>query len=194
MDLSKPGIEPVSPALQGGFLVTTEPSMKVPKFWKSWLLNINPKEFPSSHLETQLKFMLTLTEACVCMYVCVCVCVCVFVQLCPTPWTVAHQVPLSMEYSRQEYWSGLLFPYSRGSSWPRERTQISCFGRWSHFRNPNWGFTVCNLSLTSCWFLRTLIILDIPKHLCLWILIQRCFPSLSSDLWPLPYGAKMWSV
>ena len=27
-----------------------------------------------------------------------------------TPWTVAHQVPLSMEFSRQEYWSGLPFP------------------------------------------------------------------------------------
>ena len=27
-----------------------------------------------------------------------------------TPWTVAHQVPLSVEFSRQEYWSGLPFP------------------------------------------------------------------------------------
>ena len=27
-----------------------------------------------------------------------------------TSWTVAHQDPLSMEFSRQEYWSGLLFP------------------------------------------------------------------------------------
>ena len=26
-----------------------------------------------------------------------------------TPWTIAHQAPLSMEFSRQEYWSGLLF-------------------------------------------------------------------------------------
>ena len=26
-----------------------------------------------------------------------------------TPWTVAHQAPLSMELSRQEYWSGLPF-------------------------------------------------------------------------------------
>ena len=33
-----------------------------------------------------------------------------FVWLFPTPWTVAHQAPLSMEFSRQEYWSGLLFP------------------------------------------------------------------------------------
>ena len=30
-----------------------------------------------------------------------------------TPWTVAHQAPLSMEFSRQEYWSGLPFPSSR---------------------------------------------------------------------------------
>ena len=27
-----------------------------------------------------------------------------------TPWAVAHQVPLSMEFSRQEYWSGLPRP------------------------------------------------------------------------------------
>ena len=26
------------------------------------------------------------------------------------PWTVAHQAPLSMGFSRQEYWSGLLCP------------------------------------------------------------------------------------
>ena len=28
-----------------------------------------------------------------------------------TPWTVARQAPLSMGFSRQEYWSGLPFPY-----------------------------------------------------------------------------------
>ena len=27
-----------------------------------------------------------------------------------TPWTVAHQAPLSLGFSRQEYWSGLPFP------------------------------------------------------------------------------------
>ena len=27
-----------------------------------------------------------------------------------TPWTVVHQAPLSLEFSRQEYWSGLPFP------------------------------------------------------------------------------------
>ena len=32
------------------------------------------------------------------------------IQLFATPWTVARQAPLSMEFSRQEYWSGLPFP------------------------------------------------------------------------------------
>ena len=27
-----------------------------------------------------------------------------------TPWTVDYEAPLSMEFSRQEYWSGLPFP------------------------------------------------------------------------------------
>ena len=31
-------------------------------------------------------------------------------QLFATPWTVAHQALLSMEFSRQECWSGLPFP------------------------------------------------------------------------------------
>ena len=34
-----------------------------------------------------------------------------FVQLFGTPWTVAQQAPPSMEFSRQEYWSGLPFPF-----------------------------------------------------------------------------------
>ena len=32
------------------------------------------------------------------------------VQFFMTPWTVAHQAPLSIEFLRQEYWSGLPFP------------------------------------------------------------------------------------
>ena len=32
------------------------------------------------------------------------------VRLFVTPWTVAYKAPLSMEFSRQEYWNGLPFP------------------------------------------------------------------------------------
>ena len=44
-----------------------------------------------------------------------------------TPWTVAHQVPLSMRFSRQEYSSQELSPYrilSQGSSRPRDQTRL----------------------------------------------------------------------
>ena len=49
---------------------------------------------------------------CVCVCVCVCmrVCACRSVWLFATPWTVARQAPLAMEFPRQEYWSGLPFP------------------------------------------------------------------------------------
>ena len=34
------------------------------------------------------------------------------IQLFGTPWTAAHQAPLSMGLSREEYWGGLPFPFS----------------------------------------------------------------------------------
>ena len=57
------------------------------------------------------------------------------VWLFATPWTVAYQVPSSMEFSRQEYWSGLPFPspiiivptINRvHSAWLRHSTNQSC--------------------------------------------------------------------
>ena len=47
------------------------------------------------------------------------------VRLVVTPWTVALQAPLSMGFSRQAYWSGLPCPPPGGSSWTRDRTQVS---------------------------------------------------------------------
>ena len=53
----------------------------------------------------------------VCVCVCVCVCVhthaCCNIQFFVTPWTIAHWVPLSIGFPRQEYWSRLPFPTSR---------------------------------------------------------------------------------
>ena len=45
-----------------------------------------------------------------CVHVCVCVQSLRRVWLFVTPWTIARQAPLSMQFSRQEYWSGLPFP------------------------------------------------------------------------------------
>ena len=43
-----------------------------------------------------------------------------------TPWTVAWQAPLLMEFSRQEYWCGLLFPISGDLPDSRARIHDSC--------------------------------------------------------------------
>ena len=55
-----------------------------------------------------------------------------------TPWTVAHQAPLAMEFSRQKYWSGLPFPstgdipdklgQTLGDS--REQGSLECCSPW----------------------------------------------------------------
>ena len=52
-----------------------------------------------------------VTVLCVCVCVCVCVCDRLFshVQLFVASWTVTHQAPLPMEFSRQEYWSRVPF-------------------------------------------------------------------------------------
>ena len=39
-----------------------------------------------------------------------CLCLLSGVQVFATPWTVAHQAPLSMVFFRQEYWSGMPLP------------------------------------------------------------------------------------
>ena len=69
----------------------------------------------------------------VCVYVCVCVCVLSHVQFFVILWTVALQASLLMKFSRQEYWSGLLFPTPEGlDPGPRDQAHISfisCIGR-----------------------------------------------------------------
>ena len=69
----------------------------------------------------------------------VCVCVCAHtpshfshVQLFAILWTVAHQAPLSMGFSRQEYWNGLPCLPPGDLSDPRiePTSHISCIGEW----------------------------------------------------------------
>ena len=82
-DLPTPGIEPASlasPALADGFFTTMPPGK--PQVLITYLF-----------------------------YICACVLSCFsYVRLTVTPWTVAHQTALSKGFSRQEYWSVLLFP------------------------------------------------------------------------------------
>ena len=46
------------------------------------------------------------------------------VQLFTTSWTVGHEVPLSMEFCKQEYWMGLPFPTPGGL--PNPGIELAC--------------------------------------------------------------------
>ena len=63
------------------------------KSWKSFLISLFPLQLSSVQLLSH-------------------------VPLFATPWTVAHQAPLSMGFSRQEHQSGLPFPPPRDLSHP----------------------------------------------------------------------------
>ena len=53
------------------------------------------------------------------------------VRLLATQWTAAYQAPLSVGFSRQEYWSGLPFPSPMHESekWKWSRSVVSDFSR-----------------------------------------------------------------
>ena len=82
----------------------------------------------------------------------------VWVLSCPTlcdPMdSMARQTPLSLGFSGNEYWSGLPFSSSRGSSWPRVRTCVSCVGRWIFHHWATWGVHKCRVKTR------------IPGHFC----------------------------
>ena len=58
-----------------------------------------------------------------------CVCVLSHVLLFATPWTVANQAPLSIEFSRQEHWSGLPFPTP--GEWIGDGENADVGGQWA---------------------------------------------------------------
>ena len=63
---------------------------------------------------------------------------CSHVWLFATPWTAAHQAPLSMEFSRQEYWSRLPFA-TLGKSFPlRDWNHVSCISRQILYHCTTW--------------------------------------------------------
>ena len=72
-----------------------------------------------------------------------------------TSWTVARQAPLSLGFLRQEYWSGLPFPPAGESSWPKDRTHLSCIvgGILHHYAASRHGaasFFYCHICCNSC--------------------------------------------
>ena len=48
------------------------------------------------------------------------------IQLFATPWTVARQAPLSMGILQARILEWVVMPSSKGSSQPKDQTQVSC--------------------------------------------------------------------
>ena len=73
---------------------------------------------------------------------CVCACTlsCSIVSDSGTTWTVACQASLSMEFSKQEYWSELLFPTPEylPDSGIKPVSLVSCIGRWILYHCAIW--------------------------------------------------------
>ena len=82
-----------------------------------------------------------------------------------TLWTVAHQAPVSMGFSRQEYWTGLLFPSPGDLPGDSEgQGSLACCSLWGRkeldtteqLNNPTttpragMGLFICESPLSSC--------------------------------------------
>ena len=92
-------------------------------------------------------------------YVCVCAVLNCFscVRLSATPWTVAHQAPLPMGFSRPEYWRGMPCPSPGGSSWKSRKqaciSKVSCTGERALYRWCCWGAMCVSLCVCVCAFI-----------------------------------------
>ena len=102
------------------------------------------------------------------------------VWLCVTPWTVARQAPLSMEILQAGVLEWVAFPFSRGSSQPRNPTGVSCIAGGFFTSWATRGPTVL------CWFLPYNVHQPLSIHMC---------PPSGSSLPPLPappVGTECW--
>ena len=90
------------------------------------------------------------------------------VWLCATPWTGAYQVPPSMGFSRQEYWSRVPVPFKAKIDWT---AWIQAFLNWWSIGVilKSFGYTVC-LSFLFSNYLFILSLSNLPNSLIFYIL------------------------
>ena len=81
-----------------------------------------------------------------------------------TPWTVAHQAPLFMGFSRQEYWSGLPCPPPRDLPDPRSNLYSLCFHHWQAGSLPQMPRGKPNHFVSSVQFSRSVVSDSLRPH------------------------------
>ena len=109
------------------------------------------------------------------------------VRLCAILWTLAHQAPLSMGFSRQEYWSGLPFPSLGDLPDPEDRTRVSCTDRQILNHRDTWDYG-SGINLLTGWVppLSHIVVLNKP-------MVAKGFPcSLVDKESPFYAGDPGW--
>ena len=127
-----------------------------------------------------------------------------------TPWTVAHQAPLSMGFSRHEYWSGLRFPSSGDLPQSGIKPLTKKYLKHTGDVNPvpiDTGGTACGYrwiwgNVFGVCFFQNKLLAHISVYLVLTILIFESFstclvlkPALKKNVWknyPAFYRVNVW--
>ena len=111
-----------------------------------------------------------------------------------TPWTIAHQAPLSIRFSRQEYWSELPGPPPGDPPRPRDPTHISCICRQGLYHSCHLGSPreMCNqITWLYTWEWHNMV-----NQLCVFSSLSRATPWTVARQAPLSVGfsrQEYWS-
>ena len=111
--------------------------------------------------------------------VCVCMCMLSCAWLFAIPWTVVCQVPLSIEFSGQEYWSGFPFPIPRDLPNPGIKPESPLLVRGLLSSVAPGNPPVLSGSIINIMFL-SLVLMLIPffsNYVCSWL---NCSPAVNS--------------
>ena len=105
------------------------------------------------------------------------------VRLFVSPWTVAHQAPPSMGFSRQEYWSGLPFPFPGDLPNPGIKPRSPALQADALTSEPPGKQTV--LQMESFRDYTPFLTFSVPTH------IMLVVPHIIMAAWPLDIGVTL---
>ena len=123
---------------------------------KTSLLISNQNMNKFHHLTMKIQFQAESPTHLPVLSVWLCACMFSHVWLFATLWTIVHQAPLSVGFSRQEYWSALPCPLpgdlpNPGIEHLPHLSNITCIGmwvlyHWCHLGSPPWYITLYKTS------------------------------------------------
>ena len=103
-------------------------SFCITQFTPGFLQNTSMHDF---YFEWEVEYTTNGKEILIFVLINSCACMLSLIWLFATPWTVAHQAPLFMDFSRQEYWSRMPSHPSGSSQCTGPEHPVSCIAWWS---------------------------------------------------------------